>query len=114
MYNEPYPSIDPLKLRVLPLSERRNLLDFSQEATRAASAEPPTDQVVKRQIDLLAEKILAARENNAAIMFTYGAHLIKNGAGPLLNRLIETGLATASCHPVGRHYPRLGVCLPRT
>ena len=94
MYNEPYPSIDPLKLRVLPLSERRNLLDFSQEATRAASAEPPTDQVVKRQIDLLAEKILAARENNAAIMFTYGAHLIKNGAGPLLNRLIETGLAT--------------------
>ena len=27
-------------------------------------------------------------------MLTYGAHLIKNGAGPLLNRLIETGLAT--------------------
>ena len=27
-------------------------------------------------------------------MLTYGAHLIKNGAGPLLNRLIEAGLAT--------------------
>ena len=27
-------------------------------------------------------------------MLTYGAHLIKNGAGPLLNRLIEAGLVT--------------------
>ncbi len=27
-------------------------------------------------------------------MFTYGAHLIKNGAGPLLNRLVEAGWAT--------------------
>lgn len=38
--------------------------------------------------------MLAARDRRSAIMFTYGAHLIKNGAGPLLNRLIEVGLAT--------------------
>ena len=47
-----------------------------------------------KQIDQLAEKMTAARDRKAAIMFTYGAHLIKNGAGPLLNRLIEAGFAT--------------------
>lgn len=90
----PYPAIDPLKLRVFPLAQRRNLLHLADETAKAASAPSPSDPEVCRQIDQLAEKMLAARDRKAAIMFTYGAHLIKNGAGPLLNRLIEAGLAT--------------------
>ena len=90
----PYPAIDPLKLRILPLSERRNLLHLADETARALSATPPADAAVAEQIERLAQTMLAARQRRAAIMFTYGAHLIKNGAGPLLNRLIEAGLAT--------------------
>lgn len=90
----PYPAIDPLKLRVLPLSERHNQLHLAAEVAKAAVADSSLEPAIQRQIDKLAEKMLAARDRRSAIMFTYGAHLIKNGAGPLLNRLIETGLAT--------------------
>ena len=90
----PYRAIDPLELRVLPLRERRNLLHLNEETARAAATEPPANPAVRQQISGLAEKMLAARTGNAAIMVTYGAHLIKNGGGPLLNRLIEARLAT--------------------
>jgi hypothetical protein len=89
----PYPAIDPLKLRVLPLPQRRNLLHLTDETAKAVGTDPPKEPAVRQQIAHLAEKMLAARTGNAAIMFTYGAHLIKNGAGPLLNRLIEARLA---------------------
>ena len=89
----PYPAIDPLKLRVLLLSQRHNLLNLDDEMDRAMRAVPPADPAVQEKIEHLAKTMLAARERQA-LMLTYGAHLIKNGAGPLLNRLIETGLAT--------------------
>ncbi len=89
-----YPAIDPLKLRVFPLSERRNLLHLDKETAQAVAAPSPADPAVQRQIDQLAENMLAARQKKASIMFTYGAHLIKNGAGSLLNRLVEAGLVT--------------------
>jgi hypothetical protein len=90
----PYPAIDPLKLRVLPLSARRNLLTFIDEMNKAVAGELPADPAVREKIEHLAEKMRAARDRGASIMLTYGAHLIKNGAGPLLNRLIEARLAT--------------------
>jgi hypothetical protein len=90
----PYPALDPLKLTVLPLSRRRNLLHLADETAAAVAAPPPAEAAVEEKIHQLAETMLAARRSQSAIMFTYGAHLIKNGAGPLLNRLIEAGLAT--------------------
>lgn len=90
----PYPAIDARQLHVLPLSARRNLLDLEKETNGAAQAAPPAEAAVREKIDRLAKTMLAARRRQAAIMFTYGAHLIKNGAGPLLNRLIEARLAT--------------------
>ena len=90
----PYPAIDPKRLRVFPLSQRRNLLHIAEETNKAVSAiEPPGDKV-NDQIGRLAEQILAARGRDASVMLAYGAHLIKNGAGPLLNQLIEAGLVT--------------------
>jgi hypothetical protein len=89
-----YPALDPLKLRVFALSERRNLLHLDDETARTAAMPPPAEPAVCEKIERLAEKMLAARRRGASIMLTYGAHLIKSGAGPLLNRLIEAGLAT--------------------
>ena len=90
----PYAAIDPLKLQVLPLSQRRNLLRLAEETDQAMEADSAVEPDVEAKIAHLAEKMRAARDRKAAIMLTYGAHLIKNGAGPLLNRLIEAGLAS--------------------
>jgi hypothetical protein len=90
----PYPAIDPQQLRVFPLSQRRNLLHFVEIAEKLLSNIEPLNPAVDEQIRLLAERIVAARRNGASVMLTYGAHLIKNGCGPLLNRLIEGGWVT--------------------
>jgi hypothetical protein len=89
-----YPALDPLKLRVFPLSQRRNLLHLDDVTASTLASLPPEEPEVCQKIERLAERILAARRDGASIMWTYGAHLIKNGGGPLLNRLIEAGLAT--------------------
>lgn len=89
----PYPAIDARQLQVFPLSQRRNLLNLSNELGKTLAVERPSDPVAG-QIDLLAKRILAARKQDASVMLTYGAHLIKNGAGPLLNLLIEAGMVT--------------------
>jgi hypothetical protein len=90
----PYPAIDPKRLRVFPLSTRRNLLRIADESSKALSGVEPLSPSVDGQISHLAERIVAARRCNAAVMLTYGAHLIKNGCGPLLCRLIESGQVT--------------------
>ena len=90
----PYPALDPLRLRVFPLGTRKSLLQVQEEAARAAAADPPYDPAVIAQIERLAARMLAARERGAAVMLTYGAHLAKNGCGPLLNALIDAGLVT--------------------
>ncbi len=90
----PYPALDPMRLRVFPLAVRRNLANVADEAAKAAAAGLPADPEVMIPIERLAERMLAARVRGAAIMVTYGAHVIKNGAGPLLNALIDAGLVT--------------------
>lgn len=89
----PYPAIDPRRMRVFPLSERKNLLDFAAEERKTLAAGKP-DAEAGEQIERLAEQILTARKKRASVMITYGAHLIKNGAGRLLGSLAEAGLVT--------------------
>jgi hypothetical protein len=90
----PYPAIDPRLLRVFPLSQRRNLLSIIDENNKTLTAAEPLNAAVDQQVSLLADRILAARHNGAAVMLAYGAHLIKNGCGPLLCRLVEKGLVS--------------------
>ncbi|MGQ9912954.1 MAG: hypothetical protein ACUVQQ_01275 [Thermogutta sp.] len=87
----PYPVIDPLKLHVLPLAQRRNLLTLVDETYRSLKVELRSDPAIRQQIECLAKIMLAARQRRAAIMLTYGEQLNKNGVGPLLNRLIKAG-----------------------
>ena len=41
-----------------------------------------------------AAAIRRARDNGASAMLAYGAHLVKNGLGPIVARLLETGWIT--------------------
>jgi hypothetical protein len=87
-----YKQIDPTRLHVWPLRERRNSLAIDEIAWDPDASAPVPKQ--SEPIDRLAETIRAARTRQGAVMLTYGAHLIKNGGGPLLRRLVEDGWIT--------------------
>lgn len=89
----PYPKIDATKLKVFSVKERESFLDIQADAVDPSAAAPDPRRAAG-QIEQLAERIRVAKGRGASIMLTYGAHLIKNGAGPLLNWLIEHGYVT--------------------
>ncbi|MDR2815248.1 MAG: hypothetical protein LBB62_00885, partial [Proteiniphilum sp.] len=86
----PFPQFDRSRLRTLPLNDRIHDLDLSvmlDPDSHKPSFKHPA-------IDLLAGRILAAREKNAAVIMMMGAHVIRAGNGPYLLRLMESGLVT--------------------
>jgi hypothetical protein len=86
----PFPQFDRSRLRTLPLNDRIHDLDLSvmlDPDSHKPSFKHPA-------IDLLAHRILAAREKNAAVIMMMGAHVIRAGTGPYLLRLMERGLVT--------------------
>jgi hypothetical protein len=88
-----YPQIDADRIRVLPLAERESYIEIERAAIE------PTDAVADPgamggQIDRLAECMRSARGCGASVMLVYGAHVIKNGCGPLVNALIDSGYVT--------------------
>jgi len=89
----PYDQIDPMRIKTLPLARRKNLVNIEQAAIDPAAA-PPDPGPLGRQIDDLSQRIRSARARGASVMLVYGAHLIKNGAGPLVNALIDGGFVT--------------------
>ncbi|NUQ61245.1 MAG: hypothetical protein HUU20_02085 [Pirellulales bacterium] len=90
----PYPKIDPRKLDVFPLAERPNITRIEEEALDPASAAPAAGPESDRQIKQLAEAIRVARSRGAAVMLTYGAHVVKNCCALLVNWLVENGWLT--------------------
>jgi hypothetical protein len=88
-----YDPIDSARLRTWPLATRKNLLDV-EEVRLLPIAPPPDAGELKAPLAALADRIRDARRRNAAVILVYGAHLIKNGAGPLVNALIERGWVT--------------------
>ncbi len=89
----PLERFDRRALHVLPLAQRESLLAI-EEIALDPDAPVPTSGANAEKLDALAERIVAARRNKSAVMLVYGAHLIKNGAGPLVRRLIEQGWVT--------------------
>ncbi len=89
----PYDAIDPNQIRVLPLAERKSYIQIEQAAIDPC-APVPDPGAMRGQVDRLAERIQKAHERGASVMLVYGAHVIKNGCGPLVNALLETGLVT--------------------
>lgn len=89
----PYPQIDPSQIQVLPLAQRTSYIDI-RKAAADPSADAPDPGAMRGQIDRLAERIRRARERDASVILVYGAHVIKNGCGPLVNALIDAGWIT--------------------
>jgi hypothetical protein len=86
--------IDLKKIKVYPLSERQSLSSIDtllvDPDQPPPACEPPADEAINGCV----AKIMAARNRNASVMLLYGAHLIKNGAMRIVNRLAQGGWIT--------------------
>jgi hypothetical protein len=86
--------LDLSRLRVLPLAERASL-------TRAddilIDPDSPPKPLPEREADLVracAGHVTAARARGATVMLVYGAHLLRNGAARILERMMARGWLT--------------------
>ena len=90
-YPEP---LDLSKVKVYPLAQRQSLSNIEQLLVEPETSPPSTSGEAQKLIKDCVNDILKARERGASIMLMYGAHLIKNGALPIVNRLLERGWVT--------------------
>jgi hypothetical protein len=95
-YEGRYKAFDATRIKTYPLSTRSNRvtlgdLVFPKDLEALASDLP---QTVQREIQAVAEAIAAARRDGKPVILFTGAHLIKNGLGPLLVDLVERGVVT--------------------
>ena len=95
-YEGRHKAFDATQIRTYPLSTRGNKVTFDDlvfpKDVCDLTLELP-DQVQK-DIRTVAHAIVAARREGKPVLLFTGAHLIKNGLGPLLVHLVEQGCVT--------------------
>jgi hypothetical protein len=90
-YPEP---LDLSRIRVYPLAERRSLNSLERMLVDPDQTPAPCEPDVLRVIQDCASQLRAARQRGASVILMYGAHLVKNGAMRIVNRLMEGGWLT--------------------
>lgn len=88
------PRLDWKKLKVFPLAARQSLTSAADILVSPDSDPPPCPEIAARQARTCAEQIRAARSRNSAVVLMYGAHLLRNGAALILDRMMECGWLT--------------------
>lgn len=90
--------LDLKKLKVYPLSSRASMARIDDILVKPDSAPPPCSDWQRQVIKQVAEQIRVAKSKGASVLFMYGAHLVKNGASLLVEKLMAdkwiTHLAT--------------------
>jgi len=90
--------LDLTKLKILPLAARRSLTRVEEILIDPESPPPPCPDRVVPLVDAAAQAIRAARRREATVMLIYGAHLLRNGAARIVERMMAgrwlTHLAT--------------------
>ena len=89
----PHDRLDERDIRVRPLASRRN--KHTLDEIRVEPDTPPPDAgTMGPALDHVIDRIVRARDNSCAVVLAFGAHLVKNGLGPLVARLVEEGWVT--------------------
>jgi hypothetical protein len=90
-----YPDpLDLKKVRVYPLAQRESLSSLGTMLVDPAAPPRNLDPSLTLALQGCVDRILSARARSAGVILMYGAHLIKNGAMPLVNSLISQGWVT--------------------
>ncbi len=95
-YKGRYKAFDPSRIETYPLSGRSNKVTLA-DLVRPGDLDTldlSLSEPVQRDIETVAEAVVTARRREKPVILFTGAHLIKNGLGPLLNDLIKRGLVT--------------------
>lgn len=82
------------QLKVYPLAQRRSLTSVEQILVPPDSVAKPCPAKVEAAIADCAEKIVQSRARGAAVILIYGAHLLRNGAAPILTAMMKAGWLT--------------------
>lgn len=95
-YEGRYKAFDPGRVRTYPLATRSNKvklgdLVFPKDVDARSVGLP---QESRRGVQMVAQAMTAARRDGKPVILFTGAHLIKNGLGPLLVDLVERGCLT--------------------
>jgi hypothetical protein len=86
--------LDLTKLKILPLAERQSLTRADEILIDPESPPPPCSDRVAERVRQCAHAIQAARRHGATVMLIYGAHLLRNGAAQLVERMVSAGWLT--------------------
>ena len=86
--------LDLNRLKVYPLAERKSLTKVEDILISPDATPTPCPERTKAIVQDCAQKILAARESGASILLMYGAHLLRNGAALLIERMMARGWLT--------------------
>jgi phosphoglycolate phosphatase-like HAD superfamily hydrolase len=86
--------IDVRDVCVLPLARRRSLSRIEDIVVDPGTPPPPADAGVQAAVSRCAEELRSARAREAAVIWIYGAHLLRNGAARLLETLMAGGWIT--------------------
>ncbi len=86
--------IDLSKLKVYPLAERNSMATIEETLINPATLPAKLSSANSKHLERCASNIRSARKAGASVMCIFGAHLIKNGAQSLLDRLIAKGWIT--------------------
>jgi len=84
---------DRSKLKTRPLAERNSKSAIEKIAVDP-DATPSPIEGFDHVIDKIARTIIQAKQNKRSVILAFGAHLIKNGLGLVLRRMIEQGFVT--------------------
>jgi len=89
----PYPQIKPEQIKVYPLSTRKSKSQIEKIAVNPDDPPPPAPEIAET-VKTTVKRIKHARDTGASVVLAFGAHLVKNGAAPLLIKLMEQGWVT--------------------
>jgi hypothetical protein len=90
----PPPPLDLQRLRVFPLEQRRSLTKVEEILLDPDAPVPAAPEGTHEIVRECAARIRAARERGATVMLIYGAHLLRNGAALLIERLLAENWIT--------------------
>jgi hypothetical protein len=86
--------LDLSRLKVFPLAQRKHLTRADEILVDPDSAPKPLSERNAAHIADCARCLEAARQRDAAVMVIYGAHLLRNGAAKILERMMASGWIT--------------------
>lgn len=86
--------LDLGRLKVFPLAERRSLTRAEEIVVAPGAPLRPLAAGLVADVQEAAERIRQARQRDASVILMYGAHLLRNGAAPLVTALMERGWIT--------------------